>query len=432
MLWSSVLTLALLLGLAGAPGGAVLAQGGETITYGSSVIGTLTEQNPFVIYAFTANAGDLISVVVTGIAPDVLPSVSLMGPNQSQVAVSRTDSRSAVSGRVARLDYRVVQGGSHSLVVNNTNNTPGEFLLSLDGRPSTEGIALTAGATESAALTAGSSTLYTFDALPNENLLLALATETQNFAFMAWVYAPNGSLVATLGGDALRAANLSLAPGSGQYEVEIVPLGEAQGTVQVALVGGGGEVAPPPVTPTFTPDVPVATPTPAVCQATSTLNVNVRSGPSTLYQAFGSLVSGTTLNVVGRNSDTSWYVVDYNGRQGWVANSVVSIQGPCDALPFVTPPPLPATATPTPTATPSAPTVDFRSTVQDGVTYPAGTCFTFYWTVTNIKEVYFDGNGVAGQGQQEVCPTESRNYVLRVVFDDDSYRDYAIPVGIEE
>ena len=93
-------------------------------------------------------------------------------------------------------------------------------------------------------------------------------------------------------------------------------------------------------------------------------------------------------------------------------------------------PPLPATATPLPTETPSGPTVDYRSTVGDGVTYPAGTCFTFYWTVTNVQAVFFDGVGVAGTGQQEKCPTSSRNYTLRVVYNDGSVHEFSIPVGI--
>jgi hypothetical protein len=83
----------------------------------------------------------------------------------------------------------------------------------------------------------------------------------------------------------------------------------------------------------------------------------VRSGPGTNYPAIGSLLPGNALNVVGRNNSSSWYVVDYSGRQGWVAGSVVTLAGPCAALPFVPDPPTPvAPPTATPTFTPTTST----------------------------------------------------------------------------
>ncbi len=211
-----------------------------------------------------------------------------------------------------------------------------------------------------------------FEALPNANQTLNIGTDTAGFAFLARVYDPQGSLIAGMAGEALRGVSLTVGPGSGQYVVEIGSAStNVQGTVQIGIGAGGSIVAP---AATATPQAPLATPTSSVCRATGSLNVNVRTGPGTDYPAFGTLSTGTSLNVVGRNNDSSWYVVDYNGRQGWVSNSVVLLDGPCSALPFVTAPPPPATPTPLPTSTPSGPTVDFRSTVGDGVTYPAGTC----------------------------------------------------------
>ncbi len=404
-------------------GGTVQAQGGEAIVYGTSLVGDLTAEMPFAIYTVTMNAGDMMSVVVVGLTPDMTPAIGMVGPDQ--LPVSQTDE--SASTRLARLEHRAIQGGNYTLIVTNTSNTVGQFVLAIDGRPTPEATPLSLDSPQTINLPPNAApAVFTFQASGQSNLLLSLNTSTPNFGFLARVYDGRGHLAARLAGMDLRGAGLDIAPGNGQYIVEIGALSpDVQGTVQISLAPGApGQVVGPATS------APVATATPTVCQVRSNNRVNVRSGPSTAYPAFGSLMPDTSLNVVGRNSVTSWYVVDFSGRQGWVSASVVEIGGPCGALPFVPDPPLPVTPTPVPTETPTAPTVSFTSTVGDGITYPSGTCFTFYWTVTNIREVYFDGQGVTGQGQREACPTASRSYVLRVIYHDGSSRDFAIPVSI--
>ncbi len=422
IVWTTLVTLTVVLAAVTAPGAPAQAQAGEVITYGTSVIGTLTAEMPFAIYSLSMNAGDMMSVVVVGLAPDMFPAIGMVSADQRPIANSADDPFSAASDRLARLDYRATQTGSYSLIVTNVNNTPGQFVLILDGHPAPIGTALAPGATETASLLPGSAPLiYTFQAPATGNLLLSLSSTTPGFSFLARVYDGRGQLIARLAGLDLRGVSLDIGPGSGDYVVEVGALtADLPGTVQIGLGPGGGGV----VVPGF------ATPTPSVCQVTSANRVNVRSGPSTDYPAFGSLFPGTSLNVIGRNYASTWFVVNYNGQQGWVSGSVVEIGGPCDALPFVPDPPLPATPTPLPTSTPAAPFVSFTSTIADGVTYPPGTCFTFFWNVQNVREVYFDGQGVSGQGQREVCPTASRSYVLRVVYLDGKVQDFPIPVTI--
>lgn len=404
-------------------GGTAQAQGGETIVYGTSLVGDFTAEMPFAIYNVAMNAGDLLSVVVVGLTPDVAPAIGMVGPDQLPISQSDETLRS----RLARLEHRAVQAGNYTLIVTNTNSTIGQFVLTIDGRPTPQTTPLTPGQPQTINLPPGAvPAAFMFQPSPDSSMRLSLSTSTPGFSFLARVYDGRGHLIARLSGMDLRGVVLDIGPGSGQYLVEVGALStEVQGAVQVGLAQG--EPGQP-----LSPDTaePVITATPTVCQVTSNNRVNVRSGPSTAYPAFGSLLPDTSLNVVGRNSVTSWYVVDYNGRQGWISASVVAIGGPCGTLPFVPDPPLPATPTPIPTATPTAPTVSFTSTVGDGVTYPPGTCFTFYWTVTNIREVYFDGQGVTGQGQREACPAASRSYVLRVIYNDGSSRDFAIPVSI--
>ena len=67
-----------------------------------------------------------------------------------------------------------------------------------------------------------------------------------------------------------------------------------------------------------------------------------------------------------------------------------------------------------------------------------GECVTFTWKVEGVKEVYFfaDGenwqdHGVVGVSQQEVCPSHTTNYNLRVVQRDNKVRERAIQIVVD-
>jgi uncharacterized protein YraI len=75
--------------------------------------------------------------------------------------------------------------------------------------------------------------------------------------------------------------------------------------------------------------------------------INVRSGPSTLYPKVGVLLAGQTAPAKGRNGD--WILIDYAGvptGTAWVYGPLVTVTG--GALPIIEPPPTP---TPLVTAT---------------------------------------------------------------------------------
>lgn len=88
------------------------------------------------------------------------------------------------------------------------------------------------------------------------------------------------------------------------------------------------------------------------------------------------------------------------------------------------------TPTATPTATPtSTPTFTPQPTnTSEGqpqilfwaseTTLDAGDCTTIQWQVGNVESVYFDGEGVAGQGARTFCPCEDETHVLTVYFQD--------------
>ena len=174
-------------------------------------------------------------------------------------------------------------------------------------------------------------------------------------------------------------------------------------------------------------------------RGTTTIGLNVRSGPTTFHPILGAIPNGTEVDLLARNADSTWFVVPFGLSEGWVSGFYLNITGDVNSLDVQTAPPppatplptaIPATAAPAATAVPAGPSVDFRSTVGDGQTYPSGTCFTFFWTASGVSAVYFDGHGVNGEGSEQVCPTASRSYTLRVTFPDGSVHEYTIPVGI--
>ncbi len=153
--------------------------------------------------------------------------------------------------------------------------------------------------------------------------------------------------------------------------------------------------AAPPAPPAAPTDTPAPQDTrPQVTAGNST--VNLRSGPGTNYSKSGSLPQGQSLDIVGRNDDSSWWQVSTAAGLKWIAASVTTAQNTDASIPIVSAPPPPATPTPAapPTPTP-APQPQFQYTVSnlfaaDGDNPNAG--------LTRIKGVIADagGNGVNG------------------------------------
>ena len=74
----------------------------------------------------------------------------------------------------------------------------------------------------------------------------------------------------------------------------------------------------------------------------------------------------------------------------------------------------------------------------DRVEIRPGECVTFRWRVEGVKAVYFfpEGerwadHGVVGVGEQEVCPSQTTTYRLRVIKRDDSVEVHKIAVQVQ-
>lgn len=120
----------------------------------------------------------------------------------------------------------------------------------------------------------------------------------------------------------------------------------------------GGPVAPPP-------------PPPAKPSATTTATINIRSGPSTQFNAIGRAANGTSFDIAGRNADSTWLQVlypDAKGR-GWISAEYAQVSGDLKTVGIVEAPKPPAPPQP-------VPPVEERQTVG-GFTL-SGDFLTFY------------------------------------------------------
>jgi len=140
------------------------------------------------------------------------------------------------------------------------------------------------------------------------------------------------------------------------------------------------------------PAAPAPPPQPFVIAHQS--GVNLRSGPGMDYSRLGTLVLGARVAIVGRSSDSSWWLVSTPVGLAWVAADVVVAYDVNDAIPVVTIPALltlPATgaapeppsapsdvpapeapagsASPSPSATPTSSIAERRISVEDTVGY---------------------------------------------------------------
>ncbi|MBZ0293811.1 MAG: SH3 domain-containing protein [Anaerolineae bacterium] len=347
--------------------GTVQAQG-NTLTYGSAVIGSLSSQAPLAFFTFSGNEGDQVTIRVIALDSNLDPNISMNSPTQQQLAINDNDP--FVSGTTdARIDIRLPATGVYTILVG-SNGSAGDFVVRLDGRPEEDSAPLEGSPVENA-VTAQPIT-YSFIASPDSPLVLTLTTETSGFDFRALVQNSSGQIIAILFGGEGNPATFSVPVGDESYQVEIASMNpQITGNITASLALSGPAAVPPPAeteepappVETEEPEAPVTTEEPAatcVVRTPDSDNRNVRSGPGTDFNIVGQVQPGQSLKVVGVSGD--WYLIELaEGGQGWVRNDVVSIEGPCDNLPVITDDGgfEPVTATPTAlseataTATPS-------------------------------------------------------------------------------
>jgi pSer/pThr/pTyr-binding forkhead associated (FHA) protein/uncharacterized protein YraI len=238
-------------------------------------------------------------------------------------------------------------------------------------------------------------------------------------------------------------------PGSHTLEIKAYNVQQRVNEPTTILVNVAGNSAPTDTpTPTPSPQPPTATAL-TIPHLTTLTDLNVRNGPGTDYEFVGLLLSGKTAEIIGRDENRQWWQIRFEpapGGVGWViADPVYSTALNTDTIPVTQGPPTPTgapadtpTFTPTPTGTPTATPVPATETPLPTNTpspTPAGSsikfevspasiqggeCVNVNWSVVQVKEVYYQGEGVPGVGGKQECPHETTIYRLRVVHLDNT------------
>jgi hypothetical protein len=207
-------------------------------------------------------------------------------------------------------------------------------------------------------------------------------------------------------------------------------------------------------TPTDEGDL-VATPQPGQPMVTATTDVNIRSGPGTVYPVLGLLRAGQTAEVTGISADAGWWQIKFSGvtdGHGWVSARYVTAQN-TNNVPMVQAPPLPVPPTPTATPTltpvvindwrgeyynnpnlsgapvlvrndvsvsfdwgtgspgPGVPADNFSARWTRNLSFPAGT-YRFYVRVDDGVRLWIDGNLVIDQWHDSAPTTYSTDVPL--------------------
>jgi heat shock protein HslJ len=154
--------------------------------------------------------------------------------------------------------------------------------------------------------------------------------------------------------------------------------------------------------------------------------LNVRSGPGVNFPIIGMARNGAEGEIVGRSSDGRWWaaVVPFapNGV-GWVSADFVLASNTENVPVIEVPPPVIVVPTAAPTPTPPPPTpMPEISFGADRTTINQGECTTLRWNVQNIQAVWvyplgeqFERFPRTGQGTEQVCPTQTTTYEMRVL-----------------
>lgn len=136
---------------------------------------------------------------------------------------------------------------------------------------------------------------------------------------------------ATVPGQTMSAQYL-ISGGAVFMTVEYVEfVGNAYLQVQWSMSGAQQTVGPTP-TPTITP-LPTLTPLPAIPPGALTATVinarvlNIRGAPSLGGVKIGQILRGQTYQVVGRNDDATWFLLQLSGFRGWAWGYYLFIHG---------------------------------------------------------------------------------------------------------
>lgn len=355
--WALLLVCALVLTAFALP---ISAQDGM-LFLGQPVAGNLTAEQPTL--TLTYDLAQDSTVVIEAFGEQVAPTITIT--REGAVVAEQPNPETALTTSLTAQ----LSAGSYAVQIGAANGANGLVIVVVDSETPISVVPLTMGVPVSGLMSVESTvTIYSIDAL-TVPAYLYISTTGFDAGGVRVVDVATGGLSALVG-VGVDEARLRLAPNASAYRVEVNYTGTgnaAQFTLCYIGVGMDGcQVAP--VELPAPVDVPPATfaptPPPAVVTcAVTPLNAggaNIRQTTNVNAPLAGALPGGTSVPVLARNPESTWYNISYNGVNGWVSGTAVSVSGDCAGLAAINPPPfLPPSPTPVPPTvappTPSGP-----------------------------------------------------------------------------
>ncbi len=149
--------------------------------------------------------------------------------------------------------------------------------------------------------------------------------------------------------------------------------------------------------------VVVPPPGPTAPLATAHTNANCRGGPGIDYAVITSLSEGQSAAIVGRSTDSSWWVLDpgIGGEICWISGTVVDVTGEITGVAVISAPPLPA----------EPPVADEPPVVIEPLAPVDTTPPSFFSTGVSPDLILTEGGG---------CPSYKRTITLAAAISDES------------
>lgn len=330
-------------------------QAAEPITVGEERSGQVSTLNIAPSFLYEAAEPQVISVVVQSASGEFAPALRVLTDDGTLVE----DIPNPVAAPRLEAAVQLPQGARYILQVQSANGRPGNFtILVNEAEPLPEQL-LPGDDLDVSVSPDDSLRRYVFESSEDTPLRLIVESDEPTPAVVTLTDEAGDELARF--SLQLAGAELNIPQTTGRYLLTIFYNGTEPDNLRVALLppeAPPSATATPQVTATAVatriPLSPLPATGPCLVASFDGGAVNLRSGPSTSFSVLAQLRGNQTANVIGRLADTSWYQVNYNGVEAWVAAFVVRRGGECGNLPVVAGP----NATPVPTATSGPTTAD--------------------------------------------------------------------------
>lgn len=310
------------------------AQGTTSLRYGQNYIGEIAADEELT-FSFPMDIGTTIIEVW---AIDFAPAVLLQNGRQDETLAEDTnsDGDSRVLLRVDNSGDDFYRGTAY-IVLTSANGRGGQFALRLaseaglsDDLPPGQILQTDQALTGSVSADSGP-VVYEFTNVEDATLNVSVRSTTEDFSPLISLIDLSGNVVSSAGADDLYGASFLLKPSPERYKL-VIGAGEFSGAGEFALqltlgpvVGNDGTIG-------F--DVPPQ----SGCYLTADTQVNIRDGGSVDHAPVAVLGRAKYLIAIGYNGENgTWYAVALpDGRTGWIASAVTTLDGSCDNLPLRT------------------------------------------------------------------------------------------------